>query len=108
MFLLCSLIFWFYTDEFFYWVYGYNTNILGTASDLNREAFAKTAKARQIFSYLAMLIGVLSFVVSLIAIKKRRRIWGLEYIFLILSGISIIIFILLFLGSGMIPTGGTI
>ena len=106
IFLLVAIIFWVYTDEFFNWLYGYNYGIPVSAPDAERLAVAKTAEVRQLFSWGAVLISIICFVISILAIRRRITERVLAYVSLLMSGITIMIFIISFFGHGILPTRG--
>jgi len=93
MFLFGALIFWMYTDEFFSWMSG-----------INADGYAVSMKEK--FVWGVVLISTVCLVLSIFVIGKEMKEKLVAYLSLLLSAITIVIFIISFFGHGVMPTRG--
>lgn len=90
VFMLAAMIFWMYTDEFFSWI----------------NAAGYTISPKESFVWGVVLISTVCLVLSIFVIGKQMKEKLVAYLSLIMSAITIVIFIISFFGHGVMPIRG--
>lgn len=95
MFLFGAIVFWVYADVFFNWLYGINV-------------VDHAASVRENFVWGVVWVSAACLVLSILAISKQLSEKVLAYMSLLMSAITIVMFVISFFGHGVIPTRGII
>lgn len=93
VFLFGAAIFWMYTDEFFSWM-----------SEINASSYAVSMKENFVWGVVS--ISAVCLVLSIFVIGKEMKEKMVAYLSLLMSAITIVIFIISFFGHGVMPTHG--
>lgn len=99
IFLAGALVFWVYTNQFFHW--------LGDTLYSNTAAFDRTVPAREAVIWAVVCVSFVCLVLSIFALSWAMKRWRfVAYMSLLMSAITIVMFIISFFGHGVIPTRG--